>query len=187
MGWGPIGDIIAGVYAPAALGYMQQQEANQRNDEQARRQMGFQQYNADTVHQREVADLKAAGLNPILSGTGGSGAPAPQGASATMNPPQINMPDFLSYGVSLRQLEQQQQKIDIDAKLADASIAKNLTDQQYTKMQTELSKRGMPRAVIEGEASELLRKGLRYLRNQVQKPRLPTHGPDSSGAEMSQP
>lgn len=33
---------------------------------------------ANTAHQRQVKDLEAAGLNPILSGTGGLGAASPQ-------------------------------------------------------------------------------------------------------------
>lgn len=49
--------------------------------EQAATAMQFSERMASTQHQREVKDLYAAGLNPILSGTGGMGAAAPSGVA----------------------------------------------------------------------------------------------------------
>lgn len=45
----------------------------------AKDNLRFQEYMSDTAHQREMEDLRRAGLNPVLS-AGGSGASSPAGA-----------------------------------------------------------------------------------------------------------
>lgn len=55
------------------------ERANRANRSAAREQMEFQREMSSTAHQRQMADLHAAGLNPILSAKYG-GSSTPQGA-----------------------------------------------------------------------------------------------------------
>jgi len=78
---------MLGALAGGAIGgiasYFGQRETNKANAQQAQIQEGFQREMSNTAYQRAVADLKAAGLNPMLAYAQG-GATTPVGAKAEM-------------------------------------------------------------------------------------------------------
>ena len=59
-----------------------QKKAMDFNAAEAAKNRNWQKMMSDTAHQREVRDLMAAGLNPVLSVTGGNGASVGSGATA---------------------------------------------------------------------------------------------------------
>ncbi len=75
LGLGP--SLVSG-----AASYFGGRDARRFSAKEAQTQRDFQERMSSTAHQREVKDLRAAGLNPILSGTGGGGSSSPAGAKA---------------------------------------------------------------------------------------------------------
>lgn len=61
----------------------QNQKAMQFSAEQAALNRSWQEEMSNTAHQREVLDLQRAGLNPVLSATGGNGASVGSGVTAS--------------------------------------------------------------------------------------------------------
>jgi len=73
---GALGGVASGLF-----GYKGTKAQNIASAKQAKRQMDFQERMSNTAHQRQMADMRKAGLNPILSAKyGGASSPAGQQA-----------------------------------------------------------------------------------------------------------
>lgn len=94
------------------------------------RQMRFQADMANTAHQREVADLRAAGLNPILSATGGAGAASPGGAS-----PSIGHADPVGSALAVAMQRRQRKLLATQDELAIAQKNRVFDEQALLKSQ----------------------------------------------------
>lgn len=155
-----IAAIIAAVGSASAAGinYANQQKTNQQNINAQNAVNKQQQYNIEHAHQIEMADLQAAGLNPVLTAMGGQGAPM-----ASLNAPRAIAPELDLSGVSnalqsmthmMMMSQLVDAKVEAAEKSADAKIqAANISGQSRETVADKYIAAGRTRNLYKNESA----------------------------------
>lgn len=104
--------------AQAGIGAASQAGANEQNKQLSREQMAFQERMSSTSVQRATADMRAAGINPMLAA--GAGASTPSGSAATMQP-TVDASSIASTAMEMARLKSEQDLRAQQTKIASAN------------------------------------------------------------------
>jgi len=145
---------VVGSLASSAFGY-----------KSSREQMAFQERMSNSAHQREVADLRLAGLNPILS-AGGSGASQPQGTMFTPeNPVKGQVMNLLASRMNKSSIDKIQEEIrtQVTQQAANAAqTAKAIADTEVSRKTINMMDVQMLREAAMANKSNAETKLLKY-------------------------
>lgn len=124
-----IDDAVLGGAIGGVLDIFGQTRANRDNKDMAYQQMNFQRDMSSSAYQRAVADMQAAGLNPMLAYSQG-GASSPSGASSHSVPVEYGR--AITGGMQAKQLAAQTENIEAQADLSRAQAVKAAADTRAT-------------------------------------------------------
>lgn len=136
-----------------------QESTNAMNAREAQLNREFQQMMSNTAHQREVADLRAAGMNPILTATGGAGASTPGGSTATMIAPKAtdvigSAKDSAMAGIAMAS-NFQNQAADTEVKMEQAKLAAS----QNASTAKDVERKGIENSFTAATLGQQIKKG----------------------------
>lgn len=138
---------------------------NKLNEAEAKKNREFQQVNADTAHQREIKDLKAAGLNPLLSASS-KGADTPSGSMAHFETATAtnSLGAAVSSAFEAKRLQNEIKKQ--TEEIESMKTNRGYTDAQRRKSESEnrLIKAQIPREEVKGDLWEVPLKALKKIK-----------------------
>ncbi len=112
-----------------------QSKANKQNRKEADKNRAFQERMSSSAHQRQVEDMKKAGLNPILSSN--TGASSPAGGMATMQneqeATQRGMENAVSTALQNKRLSQDLKNLEAQEKHIKQQTEKTKTEDTILK------------------------------------------------------